>query len=348
MNFKKIFAGAVASALAVTSLATYASAGIVYIPTEDEGPVAPGCTIDANWLIQLYNTGNEEENKPPTDYGLDLQAINTFTFYLETAPNPDPDAIGITLEERDPSMDQLGGAIIYSANGGTIGTAAKSDIYDEETGVTLYGKYNWPGDNGWWGLPDKDDTAEGQTAETNTGDCDFTTQPLHLQYLNYNSYKLEMDISKDHADDPDYVWPEGGTCYQTGLQVWGSGDFLTMKVDLFVLRDKEGNIMIGFDGLGNKLETADIEKMIEEYETPKEEEPAESTPAESEDSSEESQAPAEESESTTTPDATTAPAASSNSSSNSSMLPLIIAIIAVVVVVVIIVIVVVVKKKKNS
>lgn len=346
MNFKKIFAGAIASALAVTSLAAYASAGIVYIPTEDEGPVAPGCTIDANWLIQLYNTGNEAENKPPTDYGLDLQAINSFTYYLETAPNPDPEAMGITLDERDPEIDQLGGGVIYSANGGTIGKEGESPWYDEENGITMFGKYNWPNNNGWWGLPDKDDSAEGQEAKTNTGDCDYG-QKLHLQYLNYNSYKLEMDISRDHADDPDYVWPAGGTCYQVGLQVWGSGNFLTMKVDMLVIKDKEGNIMIGFDGLGNKLETADIEKMVEEYETPKEEEPVESTPAESEDSSEESKAPADDNsgDNTTTPDTTTAP---NPNPTTPNMLPIIIAIVAVVVVVVIIVIVVVVKKKKNS
>ena len=348
MNLKKMFAGTIASVLAVSTMAISASASI-YIPPEGEEQPAPGCSIDANWLLQLYNTGNEAENKPAVDYGLDLQAIDSFTIYTELVSNPDP-ALGFPLEDYDVAIDGFGGNFIYSANGGDIGTATESDFYDEENGITLYGKYNWPNNNEWWGLPEAGDSPEGQEAQTNQGTVDYS-KTLHMEYLNKFSYKMVFDISDVHADDPDYVWPAGGTCYQVGLQEWGNDMAFNLKVNLLVIRDADDNIMIAFDGLGNKLENDAAEALITEYETPKADEPEE-TEASEEDTSaaEDTDEPAgteEASDNTTAAPAETTAAPAASSSSN-NMLPIIIAIIAVVVIIVVIVVIVVVKKKKNS
>lgn len=362
MTFKKIAAGAIASALAVSTMAISANAMIYPIPDDVRDP---SLDTSSSWLIQLYNVGNPSENKPATERDLDLQAINTFKFYLELLPNPDPD-LGLSLDMYDVSIDGFGGNVIYSANGGAIGSSKESEWYDEEMGITLFGKYNWPNNNSWWGLPEEGDTPEGQEAGTNQGTVDYSSQTIAMEYVNTFAYKLELDIAKIHADDPDYVWPEGGDCYQVGLQEWGNDATYGLKVDLMVLEDADGNFLMAFNENGEEITEEEVNAKIEWLETREinlsagpGEDPYDvsggsnnsnesDTSNESGDSDASGDTSDDSAENTTTTTAAATTAAPSSSSSSNSSTPIIIGvIIAVVVIVVIIVVVVVVKKKKS-
>lgn len=259
MNFKRIAAAAVASALAAGIMAMSASAALYPI---DESELDSSLTIrNTNWLLLLYHDGFDPE-KPVVDRGLDLQAINSFTYYTELLPYPDSE-VGLPLDEYDPAIDYFGGNLIYAATGGSIGTAQDSDWYDEENGVTLYHKYNWPSNNQWLGLPEKGDTPEGQIAETNKGSVDYFDQNIYMEYVNKFAYKIEMNIAEDHADDEDYLWPEGAGLYQVGLQEWGGATAFGLKVDLLVLKDIDGKFMMAFDELGNEISETEAEEIIE-------------------------------------------------------------------------------------
>ena len=366
MNFKKIAAGVIASALAVSTLAISASANIYPIPDDVRDPAL---LTDANWLLQLYNVGNPAENKPAiTDRDLDLQAINNFIFYLELVPFPDLD-LGLSLDMYDVSIDGFGGNVIYSANGGTIGSAAESDWYNEEIGQTYFGKYNWPNGNTWWGLPEKDDTYEGRPQDqggegTNQGTADYSgAQRLVLEYVNTFAYRLELDIAKEYGEtDPDYVWPEGGECYQVGLQEWGNDPTYGVKVDLLILKDVDGNFLMAFNEFGEEITEDAANEKIAWLETREvdltagpEADPLHSLEAPADDSGDSSE-PADVDNSGSGPDnasdggdstttTTTAAASSSSNSGDNTMLFVIIGIVAAVVIVVIVVIVVVKKKK---
>ena len=270
MNFKKIVAGGIASALAISTMAISASAKIYPIPVEERDPAL---FTEGGWMVLLYNENDiPAENKPATDRGLDLQAINSFTFYVELLPYPSE--LGLSLDLYDGTIDGFGGSVIYSANGGTIGNASESDWYDPDNGITLFNKYNWP-QNNWWGFPAEGDTPEGRPADvggegTNQGNVDYVSQLLTMEYVNTFAYKMEMDIARDHADDPDFTWPEGGSLYQAGLQVWGdggNGEAFGLKVDLFILKDIDGNFIMAFNELGEEITEEEVNKKIEWLET---------------------------------------------------------------------------------
>ena len=63
MKLRKIMAGVVATALAASTLAVAASAACL---TKVEGTESTLSTGTGMWLLQLYNKGNEAENKPET------------------------------------------------------------------------------------------------------------------------------------------------------------------------------------------------------------------------------------------------------------------------------------------
>ena len=367
MIFKKIAAGAIASALAVSTMAMSASANIYPIPEDVRDP---SLGTDGSWLIQLYNPkGNEAENKPPTDRGLDLQAINNFIFYVELLPYPDLD-LGLPLEMYDVTIDGFGGNVIYSANGGTIGTATESDMYDEDNGITLFKKYNWPNGNTWWGFPEKDDSYEGRPTDqggegTNQGTADYSgAQRLVMEYVNTFAYRLELDLAKEYGEsDPDYKWPEGGECYQVGLQEWGNDVTYGVKVDLMILKDIDGNFMMAFNEFGEEitedaanekiawLETREVDltagpeaDTLHTYDEPADDSDDSSKPADIDNSG---AGPSGDTSGDSDSTTTTAPTTSNNSSSSSST-PIIIGIIIAVVVIVVIIVVVVVAKKKKS
>lgn len=369
MKFKKIAAGVIASAMAISTMAISASAKIYPISEEDR---VPTLFTEGGWMILLYNEKDiPAENKPAIDRGLDLRAINSFEFYVELLPYPSE--LGCSLDLYDGTIDGFGGSVIYSANGGGIGNASESDWYDAENGVTLFNKYNWPQSN-WWGFPAEGDTPEGRPedvggAGTNQGNVDYVSQQLTMEYVNTFAYKLEMNIARDHADDPDFLWPDNGALYQAGLQVWGdggNGEAFGLKVDLFILKDIDGNFIMAFDELGNEITEDAVNEKIEWLKTREinlaagpDEDPYDmsgsgSSDEPSGDSSESgdngsngsngSSSDNGDSANTTT---TTTTSASYEASGDNSTLFIILGIAAAVVVVVIVVIVVVSKKKKS-
>lgn len=324
------------------------------IGTCAEKQAAPGLSItDGAWLIQLYNVGDEKEGKPATDYGIDVTKVASMTAYLEAVKGADEE-LGVDLDLYDPAIDGFGGNFIYSANGGTIGKALDSPTYKEayvdEAGntvpaKTMYAKYNWPNGNEWWGLPEEGDTPEG-FENGNTGTVDYNKK-LHLEYIRKFAYSLTYDVANDTSDE-DIIWPAGAECNQVGIQEWG-GDFsINLKVQAFVCKDIDGNIMLAFDGLGNKIEEAELNAIIDELSQPyvpaapvEDEEETSATPAETEENNSTEESGTEAAETA----ATTAESVSSSSSVNN--VGLIIGIIAaVVVVIVVIVIIIVIKKKK--
>lgn len=326
------------------------------IGTCAEKQAAPGLSItEGAWLIQLYNIGDEKEDKPATDYGIDVTKVASMTAYLEAVRGANEE-LAVDLDLYDPAIDGFGGNFIYSANGGTIGKTLDSPIYKEayvdERGETvpaktMYAKYNWPNGNEWWGLPEEGDTPEG-FENGNTGTVDYNKK-LHLEYIRKFAYSLTYDVANDTSDE-DIIWPAGAECNQVGIQEWGGDLSINLKVQAFVCKDIDGNIMLAFDGLGNRIEEAELNAIIDELSQPyvpaapvEDEEETSAAPAETEEnnSTEESGTEAAETAATTT----TAESVSSSSSVNN--VGLIIGIIAaVVVVIVVIVIIIVIKKKK--
>lgn len=345
MKLRKVLAAAIASILTVSSLAISASADI-YVPKDDEEQPAPGLSITTGaWLIQIYNVGNAEEDKPATDYGIDVTKIASMTAYLEAVKGADEE-MGVELDLYDPSLDGFGGSFIYSANGGALGKSQfDSPIYKDQK--TMWAKYNWP-QNEWWGLPEEGDTPEG-FENGNQGTVAYDKK-LHLEYIRKFAYSLTYDIANDTSDE-DITWPEGGECYQAGIQEWGNDISINLKVQAFVCKDIDGNIMLAFDGLGHKIEESELNAIIDELSQPY----VSAAPAE--ESTEDTAAPetsatennADNNNSTEAANTTAAPANNNNSSSSSSSssnVGLIIGIIAVVVVVVVVVVIIVIKKKK--
>lgn len=303
-----------------------------------------------SWLIQLYNEGNEEEGKPATDWGIDVTQIASFTVYTELVRGVD-ETLAIDLDLYDNSIDGFGGSFIYSANGGTIGSQSDSPVYKEEStdefgnkvaAVSMFSKYNWPS-NEWWGLPEEGDTPEG-FENGNVGNVAYDKK-LHMEYIRKFAYSMTYDVANDTSAE-DIIWPAGGTCYQVGLQEWGNDFALNLKVHALVCKDVDGNVMIAFDGLGNKIDEAGLNTIIENLSQPYA--PAEGDSSEAPEETEAStEAPSNDNNNdaaeTTAATTTAAPASSNSSSSN---VGLIIGIIAVVVVVIIVVVIVVIKKKK--
>lgn len=327
MKLKKILAAAAASALAVGTLAVSASAAKFYVP---EGELAPGLQIEGNWLVQLYNTGNPDEGKPEVDRGLDVTKVASMTAYVEIVPLED----NYTLEDYEILLDgAVGGAMIWSANGGDYGTSNADELYK---------KYNWPNSfNNFWGFPEKDDTYEGRPEDqggegTNVGNADWGSQPLIMKYIRRFGYSLTLDIPDD------YRWIPGATCHQVGVQVWGdNGDYFGLKVDAFVVNDDDGNILLAFDELGNEIDEAKLKEIVDELSKPVVEEPGEEpsgeTPADTNSGDAENTAAGDENTSATeaTPSNANTTASTTNDStpSNNSNVGLIIGIVAGIVVI---------------
>lgn len=354
MKLKKIFVGAIAGAISIGTLASSVSAGVLW--TLPEGTEKdPGLSLNNGmYLVQLYNTGNEAENKPAVDYGLNVNDVGGFTVYTQIESTDEaaypPDSLMVGTDGG------FGGGFIYSANGDQLGTSATdSDVYDEATGQTYYAKYNWPNTLQWWGIPGETDTPDDPESKQgtvsyldNNGNKMFTYQ----EYIDLTHYKMNCTIPED------LLWPSTderkGNCYQIGLQEWGNDPFFLLKVNLFVVKDKSGEPMIAFDEKGTPIQdAAEIKKMVEKFETPSVIAPAETTAASTSDAvstgdaastGDSSAAPSSSAPTSSAAPTTTAASSSSNSSSN---VGLIVAIIAIVVVIVVVVVIIVVKKKKS-
>lgn len=123
MKITKILSTVAAVAVATTALATSASAMMTLV--ENTGTTSSGTGM---WLVQVYNTGNADEGKDPTDYGVN---------FADTA------FIDVTVEVADDgSRDWFEGSF-----GGSIVTSCGGD--------STNGSHNWPM-NEFWGVSDPD------------------------------------------------------------------------------------------------------------------------------------------------------------------------------------------------
>ncbi len=334
MKLRKIMAGVVAAATAVSTLAitTFAFPDDTDFKAEKTDP---GLAIQGNnWLVQLYNTGNPDENKPPVEYeDVDLSKVTGCRVTFHVLDD------GMSREAWDGSV---GGCIVFSVNGGDIGTSGD-----------LYNKYNWPGSAEFWGVTDEELGIE-TTAE----------KPLTVKTLGDYTYQVEMNnlLPNPFVEDADSVKEIG--CFQVCWCDWGSA-MCAQHVDYMEILDTDGNVLIAFDELGKRIDPTEI-KLPEPQDTEsKTEESEDESAAESEEESavesEEESSVAEESseaeesveESSAAPE-TSAPAASAVESTTSNAptqdnTGLIVGIIiaAVVVVAVVVAVVVVMKKKKS-
>lgn len=350
MKLKKIFAGTVAGALAVSALAASVSAG-GHLWTLPEGTEKDDGLILNNgmYLIQLFNVGNPAENKPAVDYGVNVNDVDGFKAYVQVMDSEDASA-----EDFDFSMGDggFGGGFIYSANGDQLGDKKESDVYDEATGKTYYDTFNWQGGLTWWGLPAEDDSPD-KPIEEKQGTVDYEQQYTYAEYIDKLHYKISCTLPESIVKWPSMDERKGG-CYQIGMQEWSPDNFHLLKINLFIVLDANGEPIIAFDEVGTPIQdAAEIKKMMDELDKPQQTEaPANTEGDTSSNAPEESGAAAStDAPATTTAAATSAAptttAAQSSSNSGSNNTGLIIGIIAVVAVVVVVVVVIVIKKKKS-
>lgn len=212
MKIAKILSAAAASVVAAAALAASASATLVTVTDGDAG-LSSGTGM---WLVQIYNEGNEAENKPATDYGIDLAAI---------------DAIQVIFSVADPDWftGQCGGGVVFSCNGGDIGGSG-----------ALYDTYNWASGQ-FWGVNDPDlldDDGNPYVAADN--------QTLQAEKVGDYTYSLTYKVSNPFANGDAAT----AGCVQAAMQEWGA-DMSDMKVEKMNVLDASGNVLISFDEKGN-------------------------------------------------------------------------------------------------
>ncbi len=144
MKIAKILSAASAAVVAAAAVAATASATLTVPETHDAG-LSVGTGM---WLVQLFNTGNEAENKPAVDYGIALDSIAS---------------ISVTVVPLEPDWwdGQIGGSIITSCG---PASATPAD-------------HNWP-NNEYWGVNDADLGLEADASKAvvfeKTGDLTYT------------------------------------------------------------------------------------------------------------------------------------------------------------------------------
>lgn len=212
MKIAKILSAAAASVVAATALATAASAELVKVEGGDAGLTS----ATGMWLVQVYNEGNPDENKPATDFGIDLAAV---------------DGIRVTFTPADTEWFEgnCGGAIVFSANGGDI--AQGSDLWDT---------YNWTSAS-FWGVNDDALTHEDGTPYTAAED-----QAIQAVKVGDYTYTLTWTGVNNPIANGD---ASTIGCMQVAMQEWGS-DMSEMKVLKLEVLDASGNVLVAFDENG--------------------------------------------------------------------------------------------------
>lgn len=211
MKIAKILSAAAASVVAAAALAASASATLVTVSDGDAG-LSSGTGM---WLVQIYNEGNEAENKPATDYGIDLAAVDTIQVIFSVA-------------EPDYFIGQTGGAIIFSCNGGDIGYSG-----------ALFDTYNWPAGQ-FWGVNDPDLTDDDGNPFTAAQDMALQAEKVG-DYTYSLTYKVSNPIANGDAATVG--------CMQAAMQEWGN-DMSDMKVESMTVLDASGATLISFDANG--------------------------------------------------------------------------------------------------
>ena len=231
MKLRKIMTGIVASSLALSTLALAASAASLKKVTEADGKSAGLSSGNDSWLVQVYNEGNEAENKPATKYDIDYSKVTGARF---TVTIPEKDAKGAD-GNREFWDGATGGGVILSINGGDI-----------KQGTDAWDTYNWPSKQ-YWGVTD-----EALEIATDPNKDDDASNDKDLSYEKIGDYTYQ--ITGNGFDNP----IANGTaktigCMQIALAEWGTS-IATIEVVKCEVLDAEGNVLIAFDGLGNVVD----------------------------------------------------------------------------------------------
>ena len=207
MKLTKSIAALAAAAVTATAVAASASASLVVVEGGDPG-LSSGT---GSWMVQLFNVGNAEENKPATDYGIDYASVAKLSIVIKATDSEWLDG-------------GIGGSIIWSQNGGDI---VQGPLWD---------KYNWPS-NEYWGFTD----------EALEIDTLATDKPVQAYKIADYTYQLDLDVSGMNAMANGDAASIG--CMQAGIQYWGS-DMSDYEVQSFTVYDKAGTKLLEFDGKG--------------------------------------------------------------------------------------------------
>ena len=231
MKLRKIMTGIVASSLALSTLAVAASASSLKKVTEADGKSAGLSSGNDSWLVQVFNEGNEEENKPATKYDIDYSKVTGARFTV-TIPEKDADGADGNREFWDGAT---GGGVVLSINGGDI-----------KSGTDAWDTYNWPSKQ-YWGVTD-----EALELATDPNKDDDASNDKDLSYEKVGDYTYQL--TANGFDNP----IANGTaktigCMQIALQEWGQS-IATIEVVKCEVLDAEGNVLIAFDGLGNVVD----------------------------------------------------------------------------------------------
>ena len=231
MKLRKIMTGIVASSLALSTLAVAASAASLKKVTEADGKSAGLSSGNDSWLVQVYNEGNEAENKPATNYDIDYSKVTGARF---TVTIPEKDADGAD-GNRDFWDGATGGGVVLSINGGDI-----------KSGTDAWDTYNWPSKQ-YWGVTD-----EALELATDPNKDDDASNDKDLSYEKIGDYTYQL--TANGFDNP-IAKGDAKTigCMQIALQEWGQS-IATIEVVKCEVLDADGNVLIAFDGLGNVVD----------------------------------------------------------------------------------------------
>ena len=269
MKLRKIMAGIAAAAVASSTLAVAASATLVVPENPD-----PACSVGTGmWLVQIFNVGNEAENKPATDRGIDLTKVDGIRFTIEAdLDNEELGGMGAEFFEG-----AIGGGIVLSINGGDIVQFDDpSDPFATESEV--WSTYNWAS-QAWWGC--KFTNALGEEIDTNPNTSTEDTaddNPVSAVAIGDFKYELTATGFANPFTNTEDAWEidEIG-CMQVALQEWGS-DMVPLEVLSCEILDADGNVLVAFDGLGNETASAPADPEPEAPADPEPEAPADPEP----------------------------------------------------------------------
>ena len=225
MKLRKIMAGVVATALAASTLAVAASAACLTKVEGTESTLSTGTDI---WLLQIYNKGNEAENKPETKLDIDYSKIAALTFTFQ-----------VNEEDKVLWDGTIGGSVVFSCNGEKLGVANDPD----EAKAALYNKYNWPGCE-FWGVLDEE--VLGPVGEGSTYD---DTKPGKVEKVGDYTYAVTNNQLVNPITAGDVSSIEDMGCMQVGLQEWSSG-IAAVTVIKCEVKDASGNVLVSFDEKG--------------------------------------------------------------------------------------------------
>lgn len=213
MKFSKILSAA--AAVAAAGMMTVAASAEI-LPVADSVKDPGLSTGTADYGVQVFNVGNPDENKPATDYGIDLSKIAKF-------------AVTFTVYEEDKVFwdGQVGGGLIISQNGG-------SGMPSEKEAPELWGKYNWPQQQ-WWGVNDPDLGFEAA--------ADKDVQAEKVGDYTYKITSKEFPNAIGSGDVADVG------CFQIFLKEW-SGNITRLEVTSLEVMDASDNVLLTFDKTG--------------------------------------------------------------------------------------------------